>query len=111
MKPQIQTRMFYISAVLVLISTALFITKWTYAPYLFAVGAAGIAVYYFSNHYTGTNVRLKRLHRFNIFSGILLVVTSYLMFKNRSEWIATLSIAAFLQLYVSIITGIEEKKK
>lgn len=103
--------MFYISAILVLISTALFITKWDYAPYLFAIGASGVAVYYLSTPYEGSNTRLKRLHRYEVFTAILLVVTSYLMFRNRPEWIVTLTIGAFLQLYTTFVHSWEEKKE
>jgi len=111
MNKPIKAWMFYISAILVLISTALFITKWFYAPYLFAFGSSGVAIYYFTTHYEGNNIRLKRLHRYEIFSATLLVVTSYLMFKNQHGWIVTLTIAAFLQLYTTFIRSIEEKKE
>jgi hypothetical protein len=113
MKTPIKVIIFYISAILVLVSTALFITKWEYSPYLFAFGSAGIASYFLSTPYTGTNFRIRRLHRFEIIASILLVVTSYLMFKvktHQTEWILSLSIASFLLLYSSIVTGIEEKK-
>lgn len=111
MKPQSKVWMFYISAILVLISTALYITHWEYAPYLFAVGAAGIAIYYYSTPYEGTNIRIKRLHRFEIYTGTLMVITSFLMFKHRSEWIVTLTIGAFFQLYTMLASGWEEKKE
>ncbi|WP_243349424.1 hypothetical protein [Parabacteroides sp. FAFU027] len=111
MNKPIKVWMFYIAAVLVLISTALFITKWFYAPYLFAVGASGMAVYYLSSPYQGENTRLKRLHRYEVFTAILLVVTSYLMFKNQKGWIVTLSIGAFLQLYTTFVYSWEEKKE
>ncbi|MDD2798936.1 MAG: hypothetical protein PHV20_10120 [Bacteroidales bacterium] len=111
MKTPIKVIIFYISAVLILVSSALFITKWEYAPYLFAFGSAGVASYLLSTPYTGTNFRVKRLRRFEIISAVLLVVTSYFMFKHRTEWIMTLSIAAFLLLYSSIVVSIEEKKE
>ncbi|MFZ4455622.1 MAG: hypothetical protein ACOYOT_05315 [Bacteroidales bacterium] len=111
MKQPIKVTLFYISAILVLVSTALFITKWEYASYLFAFGSAGIASYYLSTPYTGTNFRIKRLRRYEIIASILLVATSYLMFKHRSEWIIALSISAFLLLYNSIIISYEDKKE
>lgn len=111
MKNPIKVTLFYISAILVLASTLLFITKWFVAPYLFAFGAAGVASYYLSTPYSGSNFRVKRLHRFEIIASILLVITSYFMFKHRTEWIMTLTMAAFLLLYTSIITSYEEKKE
>ena len=111
MKTPIKVIIFYISAILVVVSSALFITKWFVAPYLFAIGAAGVATYFLSTPYTGTNFRVRRLHRMEIIASVLMVVSSYLMFKNKTEWIMTLSISAFLILYSSIVTGIEDKKE
>ncbi len=110
MKTTLKVTIFYIAATLLLAGTLLYITKWEYAPYLFAVGSACVATFFLTTPYEGTNFRVKRLHRFEIIASILLLVTSYFMFKHRTEWIMTLSIASFLLLYSSIITTIEEKK-
>lgn len=111
MKTPIKVTLFYISAILILVSTALFITKWEYAAYLFAFGSAGVASFYLSTPYTGSNFRIKRLRRYEIIASILLVLTSYLMFKHRTEWIITLSISAFLLLYSSLVVSYEDKKE
>lgn len=104
---------YYVSAIMLLVAVASVITKWEYTPHLFALGAAGVATYYLITPYEGTNFRLKRLHRFEIIAGIMLLVSSFLLFRNRysNEWLMTFSIAVFLILYTTIITSIEEKKK
>lgn len=104
---------YYISAILLLAGAALVITKWEYAAHLFAVGAAGIATFYLTTPYEGKNFRLKRLHRLEIIAGILLILSSYLMFRNKfsNEWLMTFSIATFMIVYTMIISSIEEKKK
>jgi len=99
---------YYISSILVVVAAALQITDWKYTPYLFALGAAGVASFYLSSPYKGPNFRLRRFNRFNIFAGILLVVSSYFMFKENRAWIVTLFISAFLQLYVAFVSDKEK---
>lgn len=104
MNQQIKTTIFNFSGLLVLSGTILYLTKWVYAPYLFAFGAAGIALSYMTAPYQELDFRRKRLHRFNIIAGILMLAASALMFKHRTEWILCLSIAAFLQAYTAFVT-------
>jgi hypothetical protein len=108
MNKQIRTTIFNFSGLLVLSGTILYLTKWIYAPYLFAFGAAGIAFTYLTSPYQILDFRRRRLHRFNIIAGILMLVASAFMFKNRTEWILCLSIAAFLQAYTAFVTPKEK---
>ena len=48
--------------------------------------------------------RRRRLHRFNVFAGLLMIVSSGFMFNNRTEWILCLSVAAILQVYTAFVT-------
>ncbi len=95
--------LFYISAFAVLSASALYITQWSATPYIFAVGAAGMAITRLSNHYQGSNIRLKRLYRMETFSSLLIVAASYFMFKHQNEWFLLLFVAAILQLYTAIL--------
>lgn len=61
---KIRTILFVVSACLVLAGAALYLTQWTVAPYLFAVGAAGIAVNYLTTPVGDLDFRGRRLHRF-----------------------------------------------
>lgn len=92
---------FPISALLVLVATTTYLMEWSATPYLFAVGAAGVAVSHLTNRYTGSNLRKKRLQGILGFAGLLLVLSSFLMFRERSEWLLALLISAVLHLYVS----------
>lgn len=94
---------FYTSAILLLVSAVLFDFGFSFVPYLYAIAAAGIAVCYMTSPYKGTNVRMKRLHGYLVLSGILLVASSYFMFKGGKEWIICLLISAVLQLYTSLV--------
>lgn len=95
--------LFYISALAILLASALYITQWNMAPYIFAVGAAGMAITRLSNHYQGNNIRLKRLYRMETFSSLIIVAASYFMFKHQNEWFLLLLVAAILQLYTAIL--------
>lgn len=103
MNQQTRVTVYNFSAILILISTVLFLTKWLYAPYLFALGTAGIAVCYLTAPYKELDFRRRRLHRFNVIAGILMILASAFMFKNRTEWILCLSISAMLQLYTAFV--------
>lgn len=101
MNPQARTILFNCAALLVLAGAILQLTQWAVAPYLFAVGAAGIAVCYLTIPVKGLGLRERRLHRFNVFAGLLMIFASGLMFSARKEWVICLTIAAILQVYTA----------
>ena len=84
--------------------SALLVLTGAVAPYLFAVGAAGVALSYLTTPVGDLDFRSRRLHRFNVMAGFLMVVASGFQFNNRNEWIVCLLIAALLQLYVAFVT-------
>lgn len=104
MNQKVRTILFNIAAVLVLAGAALYLTQWVLAPYLFAVGAAGIAVSYLTLPVRDLDFRRRRLHRFNVFAGLLMIVASGLMFSHRTEWVLCLTISAILQVYTAFVT-------
>lgn len=110
MNTQIRSLVFALSGILVLAGAILYISQWVYAPYMFAVGAAGITVCYLTTPYKQLGFRRRRLHRFNIIAGILMIVASAFMFNGRMEWVACLFIAAILQLYSSFVNPKDEKE-
>ena len=102
---------FYIGAIFLILSAALYITGNKYIPYVYAVSGAIVAVTYLSNPYQGSNLRLKRLNTQQAIAAILLPVSSFFMFKGMNEWFLVLFVSAFLQLYVILIREREEKKE
>lgn len=91
------------SSLLVLAGAVLFYVQWPYAPYLFAFGAAGYALTALTAPHKHLGLRSKRLHRYNMYAGILMIASSSLMFMNRKEWIILLFIAAVLLVYLSFV--------
>ena len=83
MNQQIRSIIFGVAGLLVLAGAILFLTHWAVAPYLFAVGAAGIAVCYLTLPVKDLDFRRRRLHRFNVFAGLLMIVSSGFMFMLR----------------------------
>ena len=105
MNEKARTIVFNISALLLLAGAGLYLALPVAAPYLFAVGAAGIAVSYLTKD---MDFRRRRLHRYNIFAGLLCIFASALMFSGRKEWMICLTISALLQLYTAFVTPKKE---
>ena len=104
MNQQIRNYIFMFAGILVLAGAVSFITHWIYAPYVFAVGAAGIAVSFMAVPYKNLGFRHRRLHRINVMAGVSMVSSSVLMFRERMEWVVFLLIAALLILYTSFVS-------
>jgi hypothetical protein len=109
MSQQIRKFIFNISGILLLIGAALYLSKFFLAPYLFAMGAAGMAVCQLSTPVKHLPLRLRRLQTFNVVAALLMVVASVLMFNRQKEWIICLTIAALLQLYSAFVAPNENK--
>ncbi len=105
MGKQIRTIIFCLSGLLILAGLTLYLTGWNVAPWLFAIGAAGITLYHLILPTEGLNVRQKRLQRFNVIGGIILLASSWFMFRHRTEWILGLTIAVIFMVYAAFVPG------
>lgn len=78
----------------------------------FAAGAAMVLVARFLGYYHGPSLRIKRLHRILISSGILYCASALMMFlsRNTNDWIAFLLAGVVMQVYASWMIDYEEKK-
>lgn len=104
MNSRTRTIIFNLAALAVLAGATLQLIHWMFAPYLFAGGAAGIAVCYLTLPTKEFDFRERRLHRYNIFAGLLMILASGMMFSDRKEWVLCLTIAAILQLYTAFVS-------
>ena len=104
MNQQLRNYFFVCSCILVLAGAAMYITKWNYAPYLFAVGTSGVTLTFMTAPYHNLDFRRRRLHRINIIAGISMIVSSFFMFRRKTEWVVFLLISALLILYTSFIS-------
>ena len=104
MNQQIRSIIFGVAGLLVLAGAVLFLTHWAVAPYLFAVGAAGIAVCYLTLPVKDLDFRRRRVPRFNVFAGLLMTVFSGFLFNHRYQLILFFGVAANLQVYTALVT-------
>ncbi|EJX06101.1 hypothetical protein, membrane [gut metagenome] len=108
---QLTPALFITGAVMALTGAAVFITGWTYAPYVYTIGAGFVALAQVNTPVKGKSNTLKRLRIQQIFGALALVLTGLFMFTNHgNEWIACLTIAAILELYTAFRIPQEEEK-
>lgn len=103
MNQQIRNYIFMFSGGLTLAGATLYATHWIHAPYVFAVGAAGITVCFMTTSYKNLGFRRRRLHRINMLAGVSMIAASIFMFHERMEWVVFLFIAALLLIYTSFV--------
>lgn len=103
---------FQISALLILIAAILYQFDAQIASWAMLAGAIGYGVTTVMNRYRGNSLRGKRLFNIQLFSVILIAVSTYLMFARITGWVITLLIAAILTLYyVFAYSRIDKQKK
>ena len=112
---KIQTLIFLVGALLMVVGAGASVLAWKLAPYVFAVGAIAFTSMQLLQRYEGTNFVIRRLRRMLILSDFLFLISALLMFANMgnvfglsqidyityiyNKWVLTLLIAAILQLY------------
>lgn len=102
MNPRLNATLMMTGAIVLLIGASLMITGWTPAPYIYCIGALLFATMQMADRYDGDDLVVKRLRRQQLFGCLMLLVTGVLMFIERHNgWIATLTIAALLELYTA----------
>ncbi|MDD2525222.1 MAG: hypothetical protein PHH63_02770 [Bacteroidales bacterium] len=108
MNQKTKNLLFIVGAFLVVAATVAYFLQVVYAPYGMAIGSAAIAVVRLSSPYNGTNTRIKRLVKFQLFSSILLVASSCFMFRHSYEWLICLLVATVFETYAAFVMP-EEK--
>jgi predicted metal-binding membrane protein len=102
--------LYFIGALMVLVGSSVYITHWSYAPYIYTVGAGFFALAQINSPYHSANKNVKRLRRQQIIGAVFLVLTGLFMFTtHNNEWIASLTIAAILEIYTTFRISQEEK--
>lgn len=112
-----QQIIFLVGAVLMVVGAGVSLLRWPYSPWVFALGALGFASMQMLQTYDGSNLTIRRLRRIMVFSDVLFLVSAALMFAGNGnplrlewttylqyvhqKWVATLLLAAILQLYVT----------
>lgn len=111
MNQKVRTIIYNIAGLLILAGAILQFNKWFLAPYLFALGAAGMAVCYLTISTKEMEFRQRRLHKFNVIASLMMVFASALMFRDMKEWVICLAVAAVFLLYATFVSPSEKSKK
>ena len=114
---RVQTVVFLLGAVLMVVGAGTSILAWKGAPYVFAVGALAFTSMQMLQRYEGSNFTIRRLRRMMLLSDVLFLISALLMFASQgnvfhiphvtylqyvyNKWVVTLLIAAVLQLYTT----------
>lgn len=95
--------LFRISGILILLSAGLHLAIPTVAPWVMAFSVVVFTAITLTNPYPGKSIRGKRLFNFQLFSCILMIVATYLMFRERNEWVLAMIVSAIFLLYASVM--------
>lgn len=112
---KVQTVVYLLGALLMVIGSGTSMLAWKWAPYVFAVGVLAFVSMQFVQRYDGQNFVIRRLRRIMLTSDFLFLLSAVLMIANMgnflgldyityinyvyNKWVITLLIAAVLQLY------------
>ena len=124
---KVQTVIFLLGALLMVIGAGTSILMWDGAPYIYSVGALGFASMQMLQRYEGSNFVIRRLRRIQLVSDVFFLLSGLLMIANKgnflgisyityieyvyNKWVITLLIAALLQLYSTHRIGNELEKE
>lgn len=97
--------------ILALISVLVYYQFPTAAPYLLALGAAGLCICRWRERYEGKNLRLRRINSIRHLIGVIWLVASYFMFKPGNYWLIAITVAVVLEGYTLIVHTLETRKE
>lgn len=110
---KIQQVVYIIGGILLVLGASLYITQWTWAPYLYIIGSFMFGAMQMLERYTGNNIILRRLHRQQLLGAIALMLTGILMITSKhNEWILCMFVGCLMELYTAfrIPQEIEKEK-
>lgn len=103
--------LFRVSGILILFSAVLHLSMPTVAMWVMAFSVAVFTVVTLTSPYPGKSIRGKRLFNFQVFSCILMIVATYLMFRERNEWVLAMLVGAIFLLYAALMIPRELEKE
>lgn len=101
--------LFFIGALLVLVSSVVVMENIFWGKYTFAVGAAFYIIIRVLMKYRGEDSRISRLNRSYTVSVVLMLFASYLQFKNNNIWVILLLLIALIELFTNLRIAWYEK--
>ena len=107
-----QQAIYIIGGILLVVGAALYITQWTWAPYIYIAGSFMFGAMQMLDRYTGKNLVLRRLRRQQILGAIALMLTGVLMLScKHNEWILCMLVGCLVELYTAFRIPQEYEKE
>lgn len=102
---------YVVGMIMTLVGAVVYITGWPFSPYVYTIGATFFALAQINDSSCSTDVVIRRLRYQQLFGALLLVLTGVFMLTTHgNEWIISMTIGAFLELYTSLRISKEEEK-
>ena len=113
MNQQTRNILFMVSSIAVIIGAAmpLFMLKMPWVPYIYAFGAAGMAVCRLTFRYKGKNFRLKRLYHIETFSLFGSLLIFHVQRRSRLDYVAYCRCCPTIIYIDSHSASIQERRK
>jgi hypothetical protein len=93
--------LFYISALLIISGVLLKITNYTSASFIYLAGACLFTLSRVIFLVTNKEKIKGRISQIQIFSGLLLIISAYLMYKGSNSWSVLILLSALIEIYSS----------
>mgnify|MGYP000192988305 CR=1 FL=1 len=114
---KIQNIIFLLGAILMVVGSGIYIIGWSFAAWIFTVGAIAFAYLQYEQSYDGSNITVKRLRRIQLTGDLFFVLTALLMLEDKymfikidllyyvqyvhNNWVVILLCAAIIELYTT----------
>lgn len=100
-----------ISGIIILLAALLYLFLPAVAPWIMALSVALFSVITATRPYPGKSIRGKRLFNIQLFACLLMIVATYLMFRQRTEWVLAMISGSVFLLYAALVLPKELEKE
>lgn len=111
MRYNIKDIIYKASAILILICTILYSFKPHVAVWGMVLGVSAFSAITLTSPYPGKSLRGKRLYNFQLLACVLMIVSTFLMYRERNEWPLLLLVAAIFLFYSAFMLSKEWEKE
>ena len=100
-----------ISAIFILLSAFGYLFIPSIAPWIMIIAVIVFSYTIITTPYPGKSIRGKRLFNFQVIACVLFIVATYLMFRNKNEWVLLLISGAVFLFYAAVFMPKEYEKE
>ncbi|MDO4695783.1 hypothetical protein [Porphyromonas sp.] len=99
--PTIATILLYVSFLLIILGSSLYILALTWTVWLFIIGAIGLTSYFLLSSLAvrGGVARERRLNRMGFIGSLFYIVSSGFMYERSNVWVILFAIASIYVMY------------